>query len=116
MFRPQRPQELPILDTRALFNSTGNATFNPVLFPDPESCTLETCPLDWASVDYIPSLGGNVFYLLIFGAFLVIQLYFGIRYRTWTFLAALIGGLVLEIVGYIARVQMHFNPFQNFLT
>jgi hypothetical protein len=41
------------------------------------------------------------------------QVFFGIRYRTWGFLGCLIGGLILEILGYVARVQLHYNPFRK---
>jgi hypothetical protein len=40
-----------------------------------------------------------------------------IRYRTWGYLAGMFGGLALEIVGYVARVQLHFDVFdQNTFT
>jgi len=76
-----------------------------------ESCTLSTCSLLNAQVEYQPSLGGNAFYISIFSLAIVFQVFFGIRYRTWGFLVGLFCGLVLEIVGYAARAQMHFNPF-----
>ncbi|KAI9844846.1 MAG: hypothetical protein M1837_005264 [Sclerophora amabilis] len=56
---------------------------------------------------YIPSLGGNVFYIVFFGVALVAQTFLGIRYRTWGFLGAMVGGLLLEIFGYIGRILMH---------
>lgn len=74
-------------------------------------CTLQTCPLAYASVDYVPNLAGNALYLALFSLFLVIQVFLGIRYRTWGYMVGLVGGLVLEIIGYVARVQMHYNPF-----
>jgi hypothetical protein len=46
------------------------------------------------------------------------------HYRTWGFLVDMVGGIVLEIVVYIGRIQMHYSPFiegpflmslQNFL-
>ncbi|KAJ5778801.1 sphingoid long-chain base transporter RSB1 [Penicillium odoratum] len=81
-------------------NSTGS-----------DSCNLDTCPITEAYVYYVPSLAGNAFYLALFAIFLVIQLGLGIRYKTWGFLAGLFGGLVLEIIGYLGRVQLHNNPF-----
>lgn len=76
-----------------------------------DDCRLGTCPLDWATVRYDPSLGGNVFFMSIFGLFLLIQAFQLYRYRTWSFSCSMMSGLVLEIVGYLGRVQMHFNPF-----
>lgn len=84
---------------------------NATLFNDPSLCTLQTCPLDWASVHYVPTLAGNALYLAILSLVLVVQIFFGIRFRTWSFLGAVFGGEVLEIIGYAARIQMHYNPF-----
>jgi len=94
-----------------------NMEFNQTLYNDPNLCTLQTCPLTWAAIDYIPNLGGNAFYLAIFAASLVVQIAFGVFYHTWAFLGAMVGGEVLEIIGYAARVELHSNPFifNNFL-
>ena len=78
---------------------------------DWDHCTLQTCPLSLANVKYIPSLAGNALYLAIFALIMVIQSFLGIRYRTWGFLGSLLGGLALEIIGYVGRVQMHFNDW-----
>lgn len=74
-------------------------------------CTLTTCPIDWAFVEYIPSLAGNALYLSIFAGLLLAQLYLGIRYRTWGFLAGMMVGGLLEIIGYLGRILLHSNPF-----
>lgn len=74
-------------------------------------CTLDLCPIELANFTYVPTLAGNATYLAIFAALLPFQLFFGIRYRTWGFLVGMFGGLVLEIIGYVGRVQLHFNPF-----
>ncbi|KAI4281201.1 MAG: hypothetical protein L6R35_005700 [Caloplaca aegaea] len=87
--------------------------FNQTLLNNTDLCTLETCPLVLATVDYVPSLGGNVFYLTLFSILLLLQLAFGYQYRTWSFTGSMFGGLVLEIIGYVARVQMHYNPFES---
>ncbi|CAI7601598.1 unnamed protein product [Penicillium viridicatum] len=78
---------------------------------DPDYCTLATCPLTDAYVEYLPSLAGNAFYLAVFAVLLVAQVVLGIRYRTWGYLGGLFGGLVLEIIGYAGRLQIHYNPF-----
>ncbi|PYI11623.1 RTA1-domain-containing protein [Aspergillus sclerotiicarbonarius CBS 121057] len=75
-------------------------------------CTLDICPLSEAYVYYVPSLAGNAFYLAVFAALLIAQVGLGIRYRTWGYLIGLFGGLVLEIIGYAGRLQMHYNPFR----
>jgi hypothetical protein len=74
-------------------------------------CTLNTCPISEAEVHYVPTLFGNAFYIAIFIILLGVHIFQGIYYRTWTFMSAMIGGLLLEIIGYASRVQMHYNPF-----
>lgn len=74
-------------------------------------CTLQTCPLDWALIRYIPSLPGNALYLALFILMLLAQVICGIRYRTWSYLAAMSGGILLEIIGYGGRLMLHSNQF-----
>ncbi|SMQ50064.1 unnamed protein product [Zymoseptoria tritici ST99CH_3D7] len=76
-----------------------------------DDCKIGTCPMSEANFTYIPDLAGNVAYLTIFAVILVPQLYFGIRYKTWGYFVGMVGGIVLEIIGYVGRVQLHFNPF-----
>ena len=91
--------------------SSGNLTTGNLTDFDVNDCTLSTCPIAYAQVQYDPSLAGNALYLAIFTALLFVHILCGIRYRTWGFFGSLVGGLILEIIGYAARVQMHFNPF-----
>ena len=77
-----------------------------------EDCTLQTCSLDYAIVDYLPMLAPNVTYLACFAVILLGQLGFGIRHRIWGFLAGMFCGLMLEILGYAGRVMLHDNPFK----
>ncbi|PKX96390.1 RTA1 domain-containing protein [Aspergillus novofumigatus IBT 16806] len=74
-------------------------------------CTLDTCPLSLANFNYVPNLAGNLLYLALFCTMLVANLVLGIYYRTWGYLVGMIGGLALEVIGYVGRVQLHYNPF-----
>lgn len=78
-----------------------------------QTCTLSTCPLSEAQVQYIPSLSGNALYLSIFAISLAAQLPLGILHRTWGFLVSMSFGLILEIIGYVARLQLHNDPFDH---
>jgi hypothetical protein len=85
---------------------------------DPSYCTYATCSVkEYGQLQYIPSLAGNALYLAIFGLFLVAQLFLGIRYRTWGYLVAMVGGIILEIAGYVGRILLHNNDFDfnNFI-
>jgi hypothetical protein len=75
-------------------------------------CTLSTCPLSQATIDYDPSLAGNALYLSIFSLLFIIQGFQLWKYKTWSFSLSMMSGLVLEVVGYVGRVMMHFNPFE----
>ena len=86
-------------------------SINETAFLDVNLCTLDTCPLEFAQVHYDPSLAGNALYLAIFAFLLLVQTFLGIRYRLWGYFGSMFGGLLLEIVGYAARVTMHYNPF-----
>lgn len=85
--------------------------FNQTLLDNQELCTLQTCPLTFAQLRYVPSLPWNAIYLTCFSVCLAIQIFLGVRHRTWSFLGAILGGGVLEVIGYIARIQMHNNVF-----
>jgi hypothetical protein len=89
----------------------------PSLAAHPDSCTLQTCPLSLAHLSYLPTLPGNALYAAIFGLCLIAQIALCVRYHIWGFLCGMFGGLVLEIIGYAARIMMHSNPFTktNFL-
>lgn len=67
----------------------------------------------YASVHYIPSMFGNALFAGIFGAVLLAQIGLGIRYKTWGYMGAMIGGTVLEVVGYYGRIQMNIDPFDG---
>jgi hypothetical protein len=103
-----------IASTTATITSLAQVPASVLVDPD-NLCNLQICllPLGLAHFTHLPSLPGNVLYTAIFGLVFLIQVFFGIRYRIWGFLVGMIGGLVLEIIGYIGRIEMHSNPFQK---
>ncbi|KAL2836708.1 sphingoid long-chain base transporter [Aspergillus pseudodeflectus] len=76
-----------------------------------QQCTLDTCPISLAHTTYLPNLAGNAFYMALFALLILIQLVIGIRTRTWSFMGSTICGLILEVLGYAARIKMRSNPF-----
>lgn len=64
-----------------------------------------------ANFTYIPSLAGNATYLALFALIVVPQVILGIRYRTWSYTIPIVCALLLEIIGYAGRLQLHYNPF-----
>jgi len=80
-------------------------------------CKPGKCPAEWAIIDYQPTFAGNTVYGLCFLVLLAPQLWFGIRYKTWTYMTAVCLGLIGEVVGYIGRLMLSKNnfPLNNFL-
>ncbi|KAI9052363.1 hypothetical protein LZ554_003713 [Drepanopeziza brunnea f. sp. 'monogermtubi'] len=78
---------------------------------DTSDCTLATCPVELSQIGYLPNVAGNVFLAAWFGVCLLAQLVLSIKYKTWSHLAGQLFGLVLEIVGYAARAELHDDPF-----
>jgi hypothetical protein len=72
-------------------------------------CALNDCTFSAGFVDFVPTIGGNAFFLSIFGLLIIPQLYFGVKHRTFGFTCAMLVGLALEVVGYAGAIQMHFS-------
>ncbi|KAF1971727.1 RTA1-domain-containing protein [Bimuria novae-zelandiae CBS 107.79] len=83
----------------------------------PFRCTVDTCPLEYAIINYQPNFACNTIYGVCFVILFFAQLFFGIRKKTWTYMSAVCLGIFGEIVGYIGRLMLHKNPFDmnNFL-
>lgn len=83
-------------DATNLTHSTGHGTGygNATLLTNPHLCTLQTCDLSLASFLYLPTVAGNAIYAGIFGLYVLIQLYLGIKHKTWGYMIAMILGLV----------------------
>ncbi|KAJ5469275.1 hypothetical protein N7539_008893, partial [Penicillium diatomitis] len=74
-------------------------------------CALQTCPIQDGIITYQPNLGGNGFLLGLFALVLIVQLYLGFKYCTWTYSIGVRGGLILEVVRCVVRLQLHDDPF-----
>jgi RTA1 like protein len=71
------------------------------------------CPVEHSIYGYYPNLAANVFFSSFFGLFMIINLVFGTRYRSWTFLVAMFLACTTECLGYVGRILLHDNPFSN---
>ncbi|KAF1829406.1 RTA1-domain-containing protein [Decorospora gaudefroyi] len=74
----------------------------------PAPCTVER-----TLYGYYPSLGANAFFAAFFGICLLVQLVQGVRFKTWTFMIALVLGCLGEVIGYIGRLMMNHNPYDG---
>lgn len=82
-----------------------------VLLDSRNLCTIKVCDLSLANFNYIPNLAGNALYAAILALYIFINLFLGIRHKTWGYMAAMCIGLVGEVIGYIARILLYNNPF-----
>ncbi|KAE8402050.1 RTA1 like protein-domain-containing protein [Aspergillus pseudonomiae] len=80
-----------------------------------KTCTEVTplCPVEATTYGYYPNYGGNIFFAVFYGLCGVFQLGFGIYFRSWTLMVALVVGTLLEMAGYIGRVLMNKNPWDG---
>ncbi len=87
------------------------ANCNPAIQQD--LCSLDTCCLAQSHFLYRPVLGANLFFAIFFGLFIVPQLGLSVWRRTWGFGIGMVIGLLLEVIGYVARILLHNNPFNG---
>lgn len=82
----------------------SDANGNPCLEIGPD------CTIDKTTYGYYPSLPANAFFAAIFGALLVVQLFQGLRWKSWTYLVALAFGCLGEVIGKILSCdQLHLR-------
>ncbi|KAF6824854.1 parasitic phase-specific protein psp-1 [Colletotrichum plurivorum] len=84
----------------------GLRTFGPKA-----NCTLEICPLQASLLQYQPSIPVNSTFIALFALAAIIHAIQGFRAKTWGFMSSMIGGCLIEIVGYVGRLILHDNPF-----
>jgi len=106
-----------VLSVTVMANLTTIHGGNTTLLLDHELCTLKTCDLSLAHLTYLPSVWGNAVFVGLFGLAIPIQIFLGVKYKTWGFTLAMFLGLALEVVGYVTRIMLHDSPFikNNFI-
>lgn len=62
---------------------------------------------------YLPNLAGSCVYLAVFGTCLAVQIVQGLRFKTLFFSAGTFMGLSLEIMSYVARLYMRWDPINQ---
>jgi hypothetical protein len=74
-------------------------------------CTPSLCSLDYAVIRYVPNAPSNFLLACIFALFLLTHIILWVIRRTHSFSFAMCCGLILEILGYLARVVMKSHLF-----
>jgi hypothetical protein len=71
------------------------------------------CPVEGTIYGYTPNLPANAFFAGFFGLAMIVHIIFGIRYKTWTYMIAIGLGCLAECGGYVGRILMHNNPWND---
>lgn len=88
--------------------------FDSIYWTQPYLCNYTTCPLDpFGQLHYRPSLAGNALYLSVFVLGLLVASALSIKYKTWGYLAGIVGGAGLEVIGYAGRLMLWQDDFNN---
>ncbi|KXH59524.1 parasitic phase-specific protein PSP-1 [Colletotrichum salicis] len=82
-----------------------------IAFGPQANCTLDICPIEWSILRYQPYVPVSGTFIGFFSLALALHTILGFKWKTWGFTASMIGGCVLEIVGYVGRLFIHDNPF-----
>ena len=78
-----------------------------------QGCTKSTCPVSESIYGYQPNLGATVFFLALFALSGCVYTWQGIRTRTRFFSIAMVLGSASEVMGYIAKLLLHRDPFSD---
>lgn len=78
---------------------------------DNANCTVSACPVEFSVYGYRPSLPFSATLIGLYSLCMAVQIFLGIRYRKWGFMAAMILGCTSEIIGYIGRILYWQNPW-----
>ncbi len=79
-----------------------------------DSCSVEKCPLTSSFFEYRPSLAANGLFIALFSLSLVGYLGQALISRSFLgFTICMIGGCILEVLGYIGRVMSYYNPWNQ---
>ena len=79
-----------------------------------DKCNVNICPLDSSNWDYLPSLPANGIFIALFSLSLALYLGQGVLSRRfWGFTIAMVGGSILEVLGYAGRIMSYYKPWSQ---
>ena len=77
------------------------------------NCTLSVCPVEVSVYGYRPSLHASSVLIALYAVCLLVQTLLGWRFKAWSFMAAMVLGCLDEILGYVGRILLYKNPWNN---
>lgn len=72
-------------------------------------CPPDLCPVSRGFLTDIPSMGGSLFLLAAFAFLVPVNVLTGLRWKTPLYTAALVVGLLFEVMGYLGRFMLRSN-------
>ena len=106
-----------LLDTNnnnTITSATMSQPHNPqnfVIFGPDANCTLALCDVSMSVYQYRPSLPANAIFLALFALTGLIHMYLGFRWKSWWFAICMMIGCIVEVIGYVGRIQLYQNPW-----
>lgn len=77
------------------------------------NCTISVCPVELSVYGYRPSLGLSGALIGLYAIAALFQVVLGLRYKSWTFMSAMLLGCFDEILGYVGRIILYQNPWKH---
>ncbi|TVY44651.1 Sphingoid long-chain base transporter [Lachnellula subtilissima] len=78
------------------------------------ACTLDTCPISSSYYFYRVSLAANATFLALFAvSFIGFVVTFAVTRRALAFTVAMLIGVILEVIGYVGRIESNKNQWQE---
>ncbi|TVY23782.1 Sphingoid long-chain base transporter [Lachnellula hyalina] len=78
------------------------------------ACTLDTCPISSSYYFYRVSLAANATFLALFAiSFIGFAVTFALTRRALAFTVAMLIGVILEVIGYVGRIESNKNQWQE---
>ena len=78
---------------------------------DNVNCTLSVCPVEASVYGYRASLPFSSLLIALYALVMIAQFAMGYIYKSWGFMAAMVLGCLVEILGYVGRIMMWNNPW-----
>jgi len=80
---------------------------------DTANCTLPACPVELSIYGYRASLPFSAVMIALYSLCAAAQATLGWRYKTWSFMTAMLVGCFVEILGFAGRIMMWQNPWDS---
>ena len=77
------------------------------------NCTLSVCPVEASVYGYRASLPFSSLLIALYALCMIAQVAMGYIYKSWGFMAAMVLGCFVEILGYVGRILMWNNPWND---